>query len=121
MHELVVTENLLEIALHHAHAAQAARVTDLHVVLGELSSFVDDSIQFYWDFVSEGTPAAGAQLHFRRVPAEIVCQDCGHRYGVRQNLFCPTCGSEYVRIVQGEEFYLEAIDVASAEDDQAHG
>lgn len=117
MHELVVTENMLEIALHHAHTAKAAHVTDLHVVLGELSSFIDDSIQFYWNFVSEGTIAEGAQLHFRRIPAEMVCQDCQHKYDLRQNLVCPACGSEYVRVVQGEEFYLEAIDVASEDEE----
>ncbi len=119
MHELVVTENILEIALHHAQTAGAQRVTDLHIVLGELSSFVDDSIQFYWDFVSEGTAAAGAALHFRRVPAEMMCQDCHHQFSPRQNLTCPICGSEYVRVVKGEEFYLEAIDVDTDADNTA--
>ncbi|GAB4154037.1 MAG: hydrogenase maturation nickel metallochaperone HypA [Candidatus Promineifilaceae bacterium] len=119
MHELVVTENILEMALHHAQTAGGGRVTDLHIVLGELSSFVDDSIQFYWNFVSEGTAAAGARLHFRRVPAEMVCQDCQHRYSPREHLTCPICGSEYVRVAQGEEFYLEAIDVDTDADSTA--
>ena len=111
MHELAVTESILEIALRHSGEAGAQRITDLHLVIGELSTIIDESVQFYWDFVSEGTAAAGATLHFRRVPAQLTCQTCGHSYSPRQSLPCPACGSEDIRVVAGEEFYLEAIDV----------
>jgi len=111
MHELAVTEQIKEIALRHARAAGAERVTDLYLVIGDLSSIVDDSVQFYWDFVSEGTAAAGARLHFRRIPAEMACQACGHDYSPGEALLCPRCDSGRVRIVAGDEFYLEAIDV----------
>jgi hydrogenase nickel incorporation protein HypA/HybF len=40
-------------------------------VIGRLASIVDDSIQFYWDMISEGTICQGAKLHFKRVPAEL--------------------------------------------------
>jgi hydrogenase nickel incorporation protein HypA/HybF len=111
MHELMVTESILEIALRHAQDAGADKITDLYLVIGELSTVVDDSVQFYWDFVSEGTPAEGAKLHFRRIPAELLCQACGHSYGVKENLTCPKCQSSDVRIIAGNEFSLEAIEV----------
>ena len=114
MHELAVTESILEIATRYGREAGATRVTDLYLVIGELSTIVDESVQFYWDIVSEGSTAAGATLHFRRVPAELTCQTCGHSYSPRETLPCPSCGSEDVRVVAGEEFYLEAIDLASA-------
>ncbi len=113
MHELMVTESILEIALRHAHEANAGRVTDLFLVIGDLSSVVDDSVQFYWDFVSEGTVAEGAKLHFRRVPAELVCQDCGRAYGPEEDLACPACQSNNIRINTGQEFLLEAIEVSN--------
>lgn len=111
MHELAVTEQIKEIALRHAEAAGAERITDLYLVIGDLSSIVDDSVQFYWDFVSEGTAAAGARLHFRRIPAEMVCQACEHHYSPSDALLCPRCDSGRVRVAAGDEFYLEAIDV----------
>jgi len=115
MHELSVTENLLSIALRHAREAGAGRVTDLYVVIGDLSSIVDDSVQFYWDIVAEGSLAEGARLHFRRVPIEVMCVDCRHRYSpARDDLACPACGSARIRIAAGEEFSLEAIDVEEA-------
>ena len=114
MHELMVTESILEIALRHAGEAGAIRVTDLFLVVGDLSSIVDDSVQFYWDFVSEGTAAEGATLHFRRVPAEFACNDCDHTYPMKEDLLCPACGSSNVKIISGQEFYMEAIEVNEA-------
>jgi len=111
----MVTESLLEIALRHARQADAGRITDLHLVIGELSTVIDDSVQFYWDFVSEGTPAEGATLHFRRIPAEMTCQDCGEMYDPKVDLTCPACNSSNVRTIAGQEFFLEAIEVGDDE------
>ena len=113
MHELMVTESILEIVLRHATEADVTRVTDLYLVIGDLSSVVDDSVQFYWDFVSEGTVAEGATLHFQRIATELACQACGHTYSPDDDLTCPACNSNNVRIVAGKEFYLEAIEVSN--------
>lgn len=116
MHELAVTQSLLEIALRHAAQAGAHRITDLHLVIGQFSSIIDDSVQFYWDFVAQDTPAQGAQLHFRRIPAEMVCLACGERFSPGQNEFlCPICRSNQLKVTAGEEFYLEAIEVEGPE------
>ncbi len=112
MHELPVTENILEIALRHGAKARATRITDLYLVIGQLSSIVDDSIQFYWDIISAGTIAEGATLHFHRIPAKMHCMDCDHRYQLHEDRFaCPQCDGERVRVVAGEEFFVEAIDI----------
>lgn len=112
MHELPVTESILKIALKHAEQAGASRITALHLVVGQMASIVDDSVQFYWDFVAKDTIAEGAHLSFRRIPAELQCQDCLKRYGLNgEILACPACGSTRIKIVAGEEFFLEAIDV----------
>jgi len=112
MHELSVTESILEIAIRHAQAQKAGNITDLYLVIGQWSSVVDDSVQFYWDIISEGTIAKGAKLHFRRVITELICQDCGRGYQPgSENMNCPQCGGTNVKIKTGEEFFLEAIDV----------
>lgn len=109
MHELPVTQSILDIALRHANGK---RVTDIHIVMGELSTLVDDSIQFYWDLIAENTIAVGAKLHFRRVPAELQCMVCFEKYHPGGEEFsCPVCGSVGAKIVAGEEFSVEAIDV----------
>lgn len=112
MHELPITESILEIAIRHGQQAQAVRVTDLYLVIGQLSSIVDDSIQFYWDIISHNTICEGATLHFERVPAQLLCLDCGHSYGFENELSaCPICDSIRVKVTAGEEFQLQSIEV----------
>lgn len=115
MHELSITESILEIALRHMREAGASRVTDLYLVIGELSTVVDESVQFYWDIITVDTPAAGSRLHFRRVAAEMTCLNCGRKFGPRDALACPACDGIDIRIDAGEEFFLESIEVASGE------
>ena len=114
MHELAVTESILEIAVRHAEKQKAKRITDLYIVMGEWSSTVDDSIQFYWDMISDGTIAKGATLHFTRKPVVIMCLDCGTTYNPNsRELLCPNCFSTRIKVKTGEEFYLESIEVES--------
>lgn len=117
MHELSVTQHILEIVVRHAEQAQAVRITDIQLVIGQLSTFIDESIQFYWDALSRGTLAEGAQLHFERVPAQVECKECGQHSALAESAQgCLACGSLNVRIVAGEEFYVRAIQVQTADE-----
>jgi hydrogenase nickel incorporation protein HypA/HybF len=112
MHELAVTQSILKIALQHAEKANARRVIDLNLVIGELATMVDDSIQFYWEIIAKDTIAEKATLHFRRVPAEFQCMSCFEKYHPNDGeLICPICGGVGAKILAGEEFFLESIDV----------
>jgi len=112
MHELSVTESILEIALRHANQANAKRVTNLYLVIGQLASIVDDSVQFYWDIISKDTIADGAILHFRRLPATLLCLQCNRQFNPAGDGFsCPECHSDHVKVISGEEFFMDAIDV----------
>ena len=112
MHELPVAQNILDIALKHADSAQAKKVLAIHITIGQLASVVDESIQFYWDMISEETIAQGAQLQFKRIPAELRCKDCEQRFPPNGKDFqCPNCEGYQVAIVAGEEFFMEAIEV----------
>jgi len=116
MHELPVTQSALNLALRYAEQENAARVTDLYLKIGALSSIVDDSVQFYWDIISRGTIAEGATLHFERVPMRMVCFDCGQSYTPEPGtLTCPHCGGEHVQVAGGDEFRLESIGIERKE------
>ena len=112
MHELAITEEILRITVEHAEKAQAQRVTDIHLVIGDLSSVVDDSVQFYFDFSSPGTVAEGAELHFQRVPARLRCRQCEQEFEPDdRDWHCPNCQALGGDVIQGREFYLESIEV----------
>ncbi len=115
MHELMITESILDIALRYAEQEEATKITDLYLVVGELSSVVDDSVGFYWDFVCKGSIAEGASLHFKRVPAELACLDCDYRFSPQDNITCDLCESTQIKIIAGKEFYLESIEITQDE------
>jgi len=117
MHELSITQNILTIALEHADKHQAQRITAIRLVIGQLSSLVDDAIQFYWDIISDGTQAKGAQLVFQRLPARLQCQACGHSYPLNAQAYtCPHCGQDAAQVVGGQEFYIESIDIQTVDE-----
>ena len=112
MHELPVTESILRIALKHAESAGARRVTEIYLVIGDLASIIDESVRFYWDIVSENTPAEGAKLVFRRIEAEFLCRECDKRFHPDGKVFtCPSCDGHQVKVIAGDEFSVEAIQV----------
>jgi hydrogenase nickel incorporation protein HypA/HybF len=112
MHELAVTESILEIASSYAEKSKASRVTRINLVIGRLSSIVDDSVQFYWDPIAEGTICSGSTLSFKRLPAILHCTTCNQDYQIEEELTpCPICGGYQTTIVSGEEFFVESIEI----------
>lgn len=109
MHELPITQGILDLVLAHA---DGGRVTDVHVVAGELSGVVDECIDFYWDILSRETAAEGARLHIRRIPLSFECDACNAVFPPFDDDFvCPTCGGDSVRVVSGDGLRVESIDV----------
>lgn len=112
MHELSVTESILQIALRYARQNEAKKVTALHLVIGRLASIIDDSVQFYWDIISQDTLCEGSQLHFERVPAKMRCLACNHEFTLDDELSpCPSCHSAQVNVISGDQFYLDSIEI----------
>ena len=112
MHELAVTESILSIATRYAQKENARQVTDIYIALGQLSSIVDDSVQFYWDIISQDSLCAGARLHFERQPARLLCLDCQKEYTLNGDLTgCPNCQSPRVKVIAGDEFQMDSIEI----------
>jgi hydrogenase nickel incorporation protein HypA/HybF len=113
MHELSITESLLEITLKHAEQANAKKVNSLNIIIGQMSSVVDESVQFYWDFVAQNTIAEGATLNFERIPAKFLCHNCQAEFTLNghPDFMCPQCESGQVQVIGGDEFRLDSIDV----------
>jgi hydrogenase nickel incorporation protein HypA/HybF len=112
MHELSVSENILDIAIRHAENAEASKIRDLHLVIGDLSSIIDDSVQFYWDIITKNTIAEGSTLHFKRLQTILECKNCNQEYQPNgKDLVCPSCGGLQIYIISGNEFFLESINI----------
>ena len=114
MHEMAVTEDILRIVNAHAERGGATRVTDVYLVIGELSSFIDDSIRFYFDLLTPDTVAEGARLHFERIKTRFRCRACSHEFEPKeQDWLCPECHALGGDVIAGKEFYVESIEIES--------
>ena len=111
MHELSVTESILNICTRYAEQVEATAVTDVYLVIGELSSIIDDSVQFYWDFITKNSLCENSILHFSRIPAKARCLKCETIFEMKELTPCPHCGSARFKIIEGEEFLVDSIKV----------
>jgi hydrogenase nickel incorporation protein HypA/HybF len=64
MHEAGVTERILEIVVEHAKEANAQRVTDVYLEVGEESGIDAESVELHWPLLAKGSVAEGSVLHF---------------------------------------------------------
>jgi hydrogenase nickel incorporation protein HypA/HybF len=112
MHELSVTESMLGVVLKHAQANNATRVTRINMVLGEMSSVMEESVRFYFDIIAKDTVAQDAELNFKRMKLTGRCGVCGHEFEVVEFDFnCPECKGTQTEIVTGREFQVESIEI----------
>ena len=96
MHELPVTRSILGIVQRHAEAHGVHRVLAIHLAIGGLSDLEPEWLQSYFDALSRGTVAEGAQLRVQRSPLTFRCEPCATEYtATREELetaVCPQCG-----------------------------
>ena len=112
MHELSITESLLNTASDYARKNNAKKVTVLNLVIGELSGIVDESIQFYWNMISENSICERSILHFDKRKAIMICLSCQKEFELAGELSpCPSCSSMDLKFLTGNEFLLESIEI----------
>ena len=112
MHELPVTRSILEIVEQSAAQANASHITRIDLVVGAWSGLVDDSIQFYFDILSEGTRAERAVLCFQHMPARFRCRTCKTEFAPADDDWrCPQCSGLGGELMAGREFYVASIEV----------
>ena len=112
MHELTITQSMLDLALEQAKQNNATRIQKVSVTIGAMSGVVDECVRFYFALLSEGSIAEGAELAISSIPATARCRRCGTRFEIHgMDWICPMCGKAQIEIVGGKELYLESIEV----------
>ena len=112
MHELAITQSMLDLVLAQAEKAGAKEVEKINLVIGEMTGIVEGCVQFYFDFLSKGTVAEGAYLSFKMVPLTTRCRDCDKPFEPKEfDWTCPHCGGNSMEIIAGRELFVESIEV----------
>jgi hydrogenase nickel incorporation protein HypA/HybF len=122
LHEYAITESILEIVQTEAAKAGGGSVDEITLVVGELTAFVDTSIEFYFNEMARGTAAEGARLTFHKIEARAHCSGCGVDFRPHNAFFtCPQCRSAVFELRQGQELFIESIELSQPDDTETGG
>lgn len=112
MHELAITESLIDLINREAEEKGFQKVLTISLRVGEYSGLVPDCIREFFPIAAKGTLAEGAALDIQSVPAAFRCLECGYAGPVsRKAACCPDCGSTAIRMTAGREFFVESLKV----------
>ena len=115
MHELQITEGILNVVLRHADGQNVTKIVRIHLRVGELSDLADEWIQRYFSYLSRGTLAEHAELAIPRAPIVLQCIDCNASFEIRRASFgeanCPQCAGTRMDLVSGRGYFVENMEV----------
>lgn len=104
MHELGLTQSLIEIAERTAREHGGQRVRSVTVEIGALAGVVPDAVEFCFEACSQGTLLEGCRLQLIAIPGRGRCFDCAAECDLDPyTVACPACGGFSIDRLQGEE------------------
>lgn len=77
MHEYPVALEIIRLAEKTAEENHG-RIRGIHLVIGEDSGFIGESIQMYFDVLAAGTLCEGAQVTIEGVKPKLSCENAGN-------------------------------------------
>ena len=115
MHELPVTERILELALRYARGQSVTRIVRIHLKISGLSDLEGEWLQKYFDYVSKDTIAENARLAIEQMPILAQCVSCDHTFEVTKqqgdNFSCPKCRAGECKLISQREYFVENMEV----------
>jgi hydrogenase nickel incorporation protein HypA/HybF len=112
MHEMALTESVVEMALEETRKAGATRIRRIVLDIGRLSAVEPDAMTFCFAAVSSGTAAAGATLEICEIDGEGWCVDCGKTVPLVERFGpCPDCGGFKVQMTAGDQMMIRELEV----------
>jgi hydrogenase nickel incorporation protein HypA/HybF len=108
MHELGITQEILEVVTAHSKGATVRRVV---LEIGKLSAVLPDSLRFCFELCSEGTVAEGAILDIIETPGTARCRQCGAEVMLQRPFGRCECGCSDLEWLTGEELRIKEMEV----------
>lgn len=109
MHELTITERVVETVTERVPEAKVTRVL---LEIGALSGVVADSVRFCFELVTEGTNLEGARLEIVEPLAMCQCRSCGSEFAPDVPILLCPCGSADVAVLSGQDLKILSVQVA---------
>jgi hydrogenase nickel incorporation protein HypA/HybF len=113
LHELSIVYGIIETVSESAQAANAKRITAIHLRVGALSGVVKDALLFSFDLAAQDTLLEGSKLIVEELPLVIFCKPCDKAVELSgvQSFRCPVCHTPSADIRQGKELEVRSIEI----------
>lgn len=109
MHEMSLTQSIVEICEQHAAGQRVLSVT---LEIGKLAGVVPESVEFCFAACAAGTVLEGASLVIEIIHGKGLCHSCGAEFGCNSHYEpCPGCEGYQVELLAGEELRVKELDV----------
>jgi len=117
MHEFSLVQQIIECALQTADDHGSLPIARVCVEIGALQQVVPEALVFAFEAAVKDTPAQGAVLDWKEIPARVVCSTCNACFEP-EDLFwtCPQCNSIGGRVIQGDELILKSVELLDPEE-----
>lgn len=112
MHELGITQSIVDIAERTAREHGCKKVTSVTVEIGALSGVIPDAVEFCFEACSKDSLLDGARLVIEAIPGLGRCPECCQEQAIDQHSFaCESCGALGLERLQGEELRIKELEV----------
>lgn len=112
MHELGITQSIVDIALDTAREQGASKVVSVTVEIGALSGVIADAVEFCFEACSAGTLLEGARLIIEPIAGLGRCPACRAEVPMDNYSFeCPQCGGFGLEKLRGEELRIKEMEI----------
>ena len=107
MHELSIVASVVDSVTESLAAYPGAKVVEVRLRVGALTSVVFDSLEFCWGIATQDSPLEGSRLVVKTVPVVMHCAVCDADVELDGVLSfrCPRCGEPANDLRQGRTGY----------------
>lgn len=111
MHELQIVQDLFIKVKKITKKNKLKKIKTINIILGEFTGFVDESIDFYWQIITQNTILKNSKIKIKRQKGKLKCLKCGHILDYNQKVdLCPKCKSFKLKTIKGDKLELKSID-----------
>ena len=89
------------------------RLLTVHVVIGRLRQIVPEYLDFSYNILTKDSEIRDSALIIKSLPIKGKCVQCTWKGEIHDTIFlCRDCGGR-IQVIQGNELYLEKLEVES--------
>ena len=114
MHELQIAHNIITIVNDELSKSENKNAVDtVYFMAGRMRAIIPETLEFSFDVQKRNHPQLkNSKLSIKEIDIVIKCKDCGHQQTISEPVFhCNNCLSTTIEIVNGNELYVDSIEL----------